>query len=459
MKITIISDKEYYKDTLAFAKELQKKNVNTSVIMPLYEGRYRGFGNELTRLGRYTVDLPFGPIKLSLYATVKDSVQCFFISAPNDFDTTEAKNDYYKARSISIFCHGALEVLEYTKIIPDYIFSDSPRTALIPALMMYKYRCRENYSQIRTMHYISKPDREQYSKSFISTVFGIDTNNSHVFLESEKVNLTRSAIICATQIFVGENAVSILYDRNSILHHSAIQFGFKIRKLRMGIDYNEFSPENDNCLMKNYSADDLRNRKYNKRALQKYYGFKTDESIPLIAIYPQNSKEIITRITNDMMRNDIQLIILDTNNKMRDYVNKSTLRNTATFESREDIRIYKNIFSGADMAIFGGYDYKYGNPMYISSSYGCVPMTATNKYFDLGVTYFDKLTLDGNAFTYDPLVAGDFLYTLWDALSIYKHSRVSFEKLITNCMKKDFSIEYAVESVINETKKSPYFKY
>ena len=74
-----------------------------------------------------------------------------------------------------------------------------------------------------------------YDSNVITSVFGLSPDEKHILICQNKVNLTKAAIICATRIFVGEQSFSLLYDRNTDLHHTVIQFGFKIRKLQRGL--------------------------------------------------------------------------------------------------------------------------------------------------------------------------------------------------------------------------------
>ena len=116
----------------------------------------------------------------------------------------------------------------------------------------------------------------------------------------------------------------------------------------------------------------------------------------------------------------------------------------------------KNIYSASDFCIFGGLGSECGNPAFISAAYGCVPILPSHRFFDFGFSYFNKLTLDGNGYTYDPNIKKDMMYTLWDALGIYRHDKRTYYKLLQNTMKKVYSASDSIKTIEKETEKTNY---
>jgi glycogen synthase len=114
-------------------------------------------------------------------------------------------------------------------------------------------------------------------------------------------------------VFIGENALDILYDQRNDIHHTAVQFGFKIRKLRAGIDYSTFSPETDSDIHKMFSATSINCKVENKLFVQRYLYLKENADIPLVALYPDTNKDIYTMYIRELIRCDIQLILISNN--------------------------------------------------------------------------------------------------------------------------------------------------
>lgn len=442
MKITFICDKECIGDIFSLARSMRAKDTEADIILPIdkYDKSYK-----LESLGSFSMHLPFGNIKVDAFSAIVDSVPCFYLA----WNCFGRNHDFYyeDAESISVFCHAALELLRYLERYPEHIFTDSFRTALIPLLLKIKYRYHPELSSVRTMHYINNNRFGRYNRAFAEAVFGIDKESKHILLSSNEVNITKGAILCASRIYVGEGGTSILYDRNSSVHHAAVQFGFKIRKLNMGIDYSLFMP-----------PAVLTERKHNKLIIQRHFRFRQDDAIPLIAICPAGSKETVSQIVKNLSKYDIQLLLLCSRNESyRSFIPPVYTENIREICYDRDKLI--RVFSGCDLSVFKEISSDFGNLAYISSALGCVPIIPSHKYFDTGITYFNKITHEGNGFTYDSNIREDMIYTLWDAINLYRNEPKTFSLLITNTMKKDFSIDIAAELIPNETEKSPYFKY
>lgn len=451
MNITIISDNIYTQkgsSAITMAKALNVHRNNVSVILPYYEKIYSNFSFKFGRLESYVIKLPLGNFNIDLYSIKEDDINYYFIANSRLFarEKTWGYND--DAIRTSVFCNAAIETIIRLNIPVEYLISDSPNTALIPVLIKFKHQIKSKLRNTKCYHYINSQDYGRFDKSFATSVFGLSPEEKHFLMCKNEVNLTKAAIITASRVFVGENAVSLLYDRNSYLHHTVIQFGFKIRKLRLGIDYNIFSPDNDTDIHKCYSADNPQAKIKNKIFVQKNLYLTENEEIPLVALYPDTHINLFNKYVQELIRCDIQLIIIA--NKSHQTALQSTPDKCICISDRS-AETLKNIFSAADFCIFGGLSSACGNPAFISAAYGCVPIIPSHRFFDFGFNYFNKLTLDGNGYTYDQNISKDMVYTLWDALGTYKHDKNTYNKLLQNTMKKVFSANDSIDAVIRET--------
>ena len=455
MNIILISDSfiaQRSSTTRALAKGLSPDH-NVKVILPYYEEHYKRSNTKVKIKGSHTVKLPIGNFCFSLYSTKIDGIECYFIWNQKFFSrerTWGYRDDGYRA---ALFCTAALEIINVLNIHPDYIYTDSENTALVPVYLKFKYNYYPGYKNVKCYHYINSEVHRCYGRDEVLHLFGISNDDSKVISCENTVNLSKAAIITATRIFIGENSVSMLYSKSDDIHHTAVQFGFKIRKLRHGIDYNVFSPEKDADIHKNYDENSLAIRRDNKLFVQNHLCLDENENIPLIVLYPDGKHEILTRVLHDMMKCDMQIIILSEKKLPR-----RTVQSSNKIITIDDCcaRIQKNVYSAADLAIFGGFNSPCGNPAYIASSYGCVPIVPSHRFFDFGYSYFNKLTYDGNGFTYDPNIPQDLIYTLWDALGIYKNDYRKYMKLIKNTMNKAFPVSETAKAIEAETEKSLY---
>ncbi len=456
MNITIISDSVYTRNpnsTHTMAKAFKERGHKVNVILPFYDKHYSDGKLNFVTAGSYFIKLPQGSFNINLYSLDDNGLKYYLISNSRLYGREKEWGYQDDAVRTAVFCTASIELLINSDIDADFLLTDSPNTALISVLLKFKYHTCSKLRNIKSYHYINNTKDVIYNKNVITSVFGLSPEEKHILICKNEVNLTKAAIICATRVFVGENAVSLLYDRNNDLHHTVIQFGFKIRKFRLGIDYNIFSPDKDTDIHMNFSAQELSRKTANKLFVQKYLYFKENEDIPLIALYPGRAKELWYRHVRELITSNIQLIIISDKIRAGEI---PTMSDKCIFIQDISSETLKNIFSAADFCIFGGLNSKFGNPAFIAASYGCVPILPSHRFYDFGFSYFNKLTLDGNGYTYDPNVSNDMMYTLCDALGVYRHDKKAFNKLLQNTMKKVFSASDSIEIIEKETEKTVY---
>ena len=154
----------------------------------------------------------------------------------------------------------------------------------------------------------------------------------------------------------------------------------------------------------------------------------------------------------DLCRCDIQLIVITDST----YHHERTNTDKCIYIYDRSAETLKNIFAAADFCIFSTMDSICGNPSFIAAAYGCVPVMPSQRFYDYGFSYFNKLTLDGNGYTYDPLISKDMMYSLWDGLGVYRHDKKTFDHLVKSTMKKVFSAKESVDAIIKEAEKTVY---
>ena len=456
MNITIISDSNYSSMRSCaniMAKAFKGRGHEVKVILPFYDNHYTDNTKHFGIAGSTCIRLPQGNFNINLYSTEKDGVEYYLIS--NKLLYGRDKQWGYRDDSLrsTVLCMSALEIISQKFPKTEYIITDTPNTALISVFLKFKHPFNSRFKNVKTYHYINSQEYGIYESSCITSVFGLSPEEKHLLISNDRANLTKAAIIASSRVFVGENAVDLLYNHHNELHHTIIQFGFKIRKLRLGIDYTDFSPENDTDIHKNYSSDDLNSKFENKLFIQKYLYLDPNADIPLITLYPDGNTDIWHRYINELNRCDIQTIVISNRSRYNDIHNISKKCICISNRSAETL---KNIFSASDFCIFGGLGSECGNPSFISAAYGCIPIIPSHRFFDYGFTYFNKLTLDGNGYTFDPNIRTDMMYTLWDALGLYRHDKRAFNKLSNNTMKKIFSAIDSIEPVEKEAEKTLY---
>ena len=90
-----------------------------------------------------------------------------------------------------------------------------------------------------------------------------------------------------------------------------------MRGIVNGIDYEEYNPETDTFLAKNYNAKNFRKEKVkNKLALQKELGLQEDPKVMMIGVVSrltdQKGFDLVNYVMDELCQDSIQLVVLGT---------------------------------------------------------------------------------------------------------------------------------------------------
>lgn len=451
MNVTIISDSalcDYADIAVTLAKALCQKNT-VNLIIPYYENEYDRDKYDFKELGRFEIRQGSRSVTIEALYFKLDRINCYLISNSYFFSRTKRHGYADEAERSAVFCNSALELYRHLGVYPHYVFSIGCFCALIPIYLKLNFSCDDCYRSIKSFHLINDKRYGIFDKLLAQNDFGIYPSNTHIVTASNEINLTKGAIVCANRIFIGEGAASILKDINSPCHSALIQFGFKIRKLKLGIDYSLFDTENENEILSPFYPDNTMPKEDNKNFILHHYGFDPKPDIPLILLFCDKRSCISDTVIENILKCNVYLVVISASGT--DFKTSETNLRTETSLSLSDIR---NLFSGADFSVFASPGQNSLSYHYISCAYACVPIVPFCDYFDNGITYFNKITMEGNGFTYNQKNRNDLLYTLWDAIGIYRHNPKCFYKLRANCMKKQFPASDTAKQIESEADKS-----
>lgn len=87
-----------------------------------------------------------------------------------------------------------------------------------------------------------------------------------------------------------------------------------MRGIVNGIDYEEYNPETDTFLAKNYNAKNFRKEKVkNKLALQKELGLQEDPKVMMIGVVSrltdQKGFDLVNYVMDELCQDSIQLVV------------------------------------------------------------------------------------------------------------------------------------------------------
>lgn len=383
-------------------------------------------------------------------------VQFYFIDYPPFFDRdalygTPAGDYPDNAERFALFSRV---VLEASKIlgVPDIFHCHDWQTALIPVLLRTSYAddpVFESTATVFTIHNMGyqglfPPD----TLPLLMLPWDLFTMDKMEFWG--KVNFLKGALVFSDFI----TTVSRKYSQEI----QTAEFGFgldgvlrarsgTVTGILNGVDYNEWSPEKDKLIVRQYSADNLAGKKECKYDLLRQFGIENPQTVelPVIGIVSrfaaQKGFDLIAEIAEDLVRLPVIFTILGSGDKQyqdlfiklnRQYPEKFALK-----VAYDNVVAHK-IEAGADMFLMPSrYEPSGLNQMY-SMRYGTVPIVRATGGLDDSVEPWDSATGKGTGFKFTPYAGAVLLATVHDALKAFKDQE-AWRKLMLYGMKKDFS--------------------
>ncbi|HLH08129.1 MAG TPA: glycogen synthase GlgA [Terriglobales bacterium] len=384
-----------------------------------------------------------------------NGVQYYFIDYPPYFERDAlygtSLGDYRdNAERFALYCRA---VIEASKIlgVPDLFHCHDWQSALVPILLHEVY---EDDPVFRRVPCVFTIHNMGYQGLFPPDILPLIMLPWDLFTIGKlefygKVNLLKGALVISDFV----TTVSKKYAQEI----QTAEFGFGLEgvlKARSstvagilnGVDYGEWSPEQDAFIRQKYSRDDLSCKAECKKDLLALYGIRdANPSIPVIGIVgrfaAQKGFDLIAQAADRLAREELAITVLGTGD--RDY--EDLFRRLARqYPQKISVKIaYDNaiahkIEAGADMFLMPSRYEPCGMNQIYSLRYGTVPIVRATGGLDDTIEQWDPATKRGTGFKFQEYTGEALLASVRLALQAFK-DEANWKTLMRNGMSKDFS--------------------
>jgi starch synthase len=446
----------------ALPQSLVEMGHDVKVVMPLYrsvaQGDFRLEQSDVT----FEVPLEGQKSKGSVFSTQLGArLPVYFVDNSTFFDREglygTPKGDHPdNAERFIFFSRAALELSRGIGFQPDIVHCNDWQTGLIPVYLNTLYKEDPHFAQARTVFTVHNlayqgvfPKETMELSGLPESLFSIDGLEFYGRMNFMKGGILFSDVVSTvsrkysqeiqTQEF-GHGLEGVLRNRRSDL------FG-----VLNGVDYKEWSPENDPHLAAPYSVQNLAGKKECKKDVQQLYQLAEGKRIPLIGMISrlagQKGFDILLEALDDIFRLDVQFILLGTGDEIYE---KEFEKMASKHKKKMSVKIaFDNalahkIEAGADMFLMPSRYEPCGlNQMY-SLKYGTIPIVRATGGLDDTIMNFDVNSLKGNGFKFEDYSAAALIETVRRALKVYQDEAIWLQ-LKKNAMSEDFSWEQSAE--------------
>ncbi len=469
----------------ALPKALEKLGHEVIVVMP----RYYSIDRDRLEHIPGALRVPMGPMG-ELWAGVfadrlpNSNVKVYFIDYEAFYGraglyTDENGFSYPDNDNRFIFLSkAAFELSKKLDFKPDIIHSHDWHTAPQPLLRNTRYGMDEHFIDTATVLTIHNLQHQgQFYKGVMDVMeVGWEHFNPYELEVYDGVNFLKGGIAHCDAL----TTVSRKYAQEI----QTPEFGFglqehikahshKLRGILNGIDYDEWSPDRDKYIVKNYDIDSMEGKDECKRDLQNIFALPVDDSKPLIGFVGRFAQQkgigLIAEAMEGLLHLGAQFVVLGTGEKWAEGFFKDVANR---YPDRFAVHVgYSNelahkIEAGSDIFLMPSLFEPCGLNQIYSLRYGTLPIVRATGGLDDTIENYQQMSEEereqlyrsnraddiishiGTGFKFEMPTADALYHTVKWAVETWYHRRDDFKAMQINAMSKRFDWERSAREYI-----------
>ncbi len=450
----------------ALPKYVSREGYDVRVFMPFYSIADTGDGD--LHVVDFIRDVPIqiGHETLSftlLTAKLPDSdTDIYFVDCPRLYHRgtiyTNHADEYLR---FTVLCRAVIESCQRMGWAPDVFHCNDWQTALVPLYLRTLYRWDRLFESSRTILTIHNIAYQGVFSSSILPEIGLDQYAEMFSTEDLRdgiVNFMKTGIFYADVL----TTVSATYAREiqTAEFGAGLQDFLRWRASSLygivnGVDYNEWSPELDNYIPYNYSADELADKELNKTHLLGRLNLSYDPAAPLLGIVSRLTGQKGFDLFFDILRpflnaSNVRLAVLGSGEPKYE-----TFFTALQHEFPGRVCFYRGfqnelahlVEAGADIFLMPSRFEPCGLNQIYSLRYGTVPVVRRTGGLADTVEAFDPATGAGTGFVFEHFTAEGLLWAMQQAVTTW-HNRPVWQQIMRQGMQRNFSWEQQVRQYL-----------
>jgi starch synthase len=409
-----------------------------------------------------------GPRRLDFRVMTAASAEYpfYFVERDEYFDRSQLygtpRGDYFdNLERFSFFCATVLPICQAMAFKPDVIHCHDWQSSLVPVFLNHLWQEAPSLAGAKTLLTIHNLAYQGLFSKDEFPLLGLDWSLFSIDgLEYyDQINLLKGGIITADAITTVSQRYSeeiqtpeFGYGLDGVLRtRAAVLSG-----ILNGVDYQDWSPENDKLLPAFFSPTDLSGKAKNKAALMEAFGLDRKLSqAPILAMISrladQKGFDLVAAVLPQLLKQKVMVVILGTGDER---YHQWLAAEAPKYPGKLGVKIaFDNSLAhlmeaGADMFLMPSRYEPCGlNQMY-SLKYGTIPIVRATGGLADTVNPVGHPTEPGTGFLFTDYTPQAFLTAIQDALAAFGNKEL-WGRLVQNAMAQDFSWEVSAKKYVD----------
>lgn len=439
---------------------LNDLGADVRVVIPNYRDIKKEIKENLKYIDNFTVNVGWRNQYCGILEYEHEGVKFYLLDNEYYFNRGGLYGYYDDGEKFAFFDRAVLEFVKHIDWVPDILHCNDWQTGMVPVLLKLEYSKEEKFKNMKTMFSIHNLFfKGMFDPKVLPELFGYDYEsfNNGSLEHYGAVSFLKGGINYADKVTTvsksyaeeiktpeyGEQLEGLLRYRSSVLEG-----------IVNGIDYKEYNPEEDKYIYSTYSVNDLENKKINKEELQKELGLTVNKDVPMIGLVSrlthQKGCDLIINILEELLKEDIQVVVLGTG----DYMYEESFK---SFQGRYPNKISANIkfsnelahkiYAASDMFLMPSLFEPCGLGQLIALRYGSIPIVRETGGLKDTVTPYNEYDETGNGFGFKNYRFEELLNIIKYALKIYEN-KDKWNNIVRQAMSADNSWEKSAKEYI-----------
>ena len=439
---------------------LNDLGADVRVVIPNYRDIKKEIKENLKYIDNFTVNVGWRNQYCGILEYEHEGVKFYLLDNEYYFNRGGLYGYYDDGEKFAFFDRAVLEFAKHIDWVPDILHCNDWQTGMVPVLLKLEYSKEEKFKNMKTMFSIHNLFfKGMFDPKVLPELFGYDYEsfNNGSLEHYGAVSFLKGGINYADKVTTvsksyaeeiktpeyGEQLEGLLRYRSSALEG-----------IVNGIDYKEYNPEEDKYIYSTYSVNDLENKKINKEELQKELGLTVNRDVPMIGLVSrlthQKGCDLIINILEELLKEDIQVVVLGTG----DYMYEESFK---SFQGRHPNKISANIkfsnelahkiYAASDMFLMPSLFEPCGLGQLIALRYGSIPIVRETGGLKDTVTPYNEYDETGNGFGFKNYRFEELFNITKYALKIYRN-KDKWNNIVRQAMSSDNSWEKSAKEYI-----------
>ncbi|MBS5886848.1 MAG: glycogen synthase GlgA [Clostridium sp.] len=439
---------------------LNDLGADVRVVIPNYRDIKKEIKENLKYIDNFTVNVGWRNQYCGILEYEHEGVKFYLLDNEYYFNRDGLYGYYDDGEKFAFFDRAVLEFVKHIDWVPDILHCNDWQTGMVPVLLKLEYSKEEKFKNMKTMFSIHNLFfKGMFDPKVLPELFGYDYEsfNNGSLEHYGAVSFLKGGINYADKVTTvsksyaeeiktpeyGERLEGLLRYRSSALEG-----------IVNGIDYKEYNPEEDKYIYSTYSINDLENKKINKEELQKELGLTVNKDVPMIGLVSrlthQKGCDLIINILEELLKEDIQVVVLGTG----DYMYEESFK---SFQGRHPNKISANIkfsnelahkiYAASDMFLMPSLFEPCGLGQLIALRYGSIPIVRETGGLKDTVTPYNEYDETGNGFGFKNYRFEELLNITKYAIRIYGN-KDKWNNIVRQAMSADNSWEKSAKEYI-----------